>query len=47
MTTPDQTPDTELEAQELTEEIFEVVNGGAASPKLFSSDDDPLARTAR
>jgi hypothetical protein len=29
MTTPDQTPDNELEAQEVTEENLEEVSGGA------------------
>jgi bacteriocin-like protein len=33
MTTPDQTPDTALEAQELTEKNLEEVSGGEASPK--------------
>ena len=30
--TPDQTPDTELEAQDLTDESLEVVRGGAKYP---------------
>jgi hypothetical protein len=30
MTTPEQTPDTELEVQELTDEKLEGVSGGAA-----------------
>ncbi len=29
MTTPDQTPDTELEVEELTHEILDEVSGGA------------------
>ncbi len=46
MTTPDQTPDTELETQELAEENLEGVSGGAASPKLFSADPDAAAAAA-
>ena len=39
MTTPEQTPDTELEAQELTDETLEEVIGGKGSPKLMGIDE--------
>ena len=38
MTTPDQTPDIELEAQELTDESLDEFSGGASSPKLFTGE---------
>jgi hypothetical protein len=39
MTTPDQTPDIELEAQELTDENLEEVIGGIGSPKLMGTGE--------
>ncbi len=40
MPTPEQTPDVDLDVQELTEANIENVSGGNRSPKLFSADPD-------
>lgn len=48
MTTPDQTPDTELEAQELTDETLEEVQGARStgSPSVvYSANTDELTNT--
>jgi hypothetical protein len=43
MTTPDQTPDTELEAQELTDESLDEVQGSTGSPSVvYSAYTDQL-----
>jgi hypothetical protein len=43
MTTPDPTPDTELEVQELTDENLGEVEGATGSPSVtFLANDDPL-----
>jgi hypothetical protein len=43
MTTPEQTPDTELEVQELTDENLGEVEGATDSPTFtFLANDDPL-----
>jgi hypothetical protein len=38
MTTPEQTPDTELEVQELTDENLEEVSGGGNFSQALASD---------
>ena len=43
MTTPDQTPDTELEAQELTDKSLDEVQGSTGSPSVvYSAYTDAL-----
>jgi hypothetical protein len=45
VTNPEQAPDIDLEAEDLTDENLDEVSGGASSPHLFRADPDGDALT--